>query len=222
MPKNVTISVPDDLAEKMEKMQDVNWSGVCREAIANYIMVRAPAEKSEMIERLEEYLKSKRKSEEDRREPIRSMEISRFTRKWGKPDFVQPDVSPGAWHPYVFLEKTIRVKHDGTESILKIANGLTSIMTDEKGERRKTDQAVIKGKEGWRDRTDILDIAEYFNSIGFNLQLGEYIMPITERWTGLSKHELREVLTYSSFELLFAFDNEDTVFLGYVQRSRPR
>jgi len=219
MPKNVTISVPDDLAEKMEKMQDVNWSGVCREAIVDYIAARAPAERSEIIERLEEYLKSKRKSEEDRREPIRSMEISRFTRKWGKSDFVHPDVSPGAWHPYVFLGKTIRVKHNSAESTLKIKNGLESLRKNEKGEIIKTDLAVIKEK--WRDRTDVIDIAEYFNSVGFNLQLLDGAPQwLTENWTGLSRQYISDTSKYMSFELLFAFDKEDTVFLGYAERSR--
>jgi hypothetical protein len=34
---NVTISVPDDLKNEMDKLQEVNWSEVSRKAIAKYI-----------------------------------------------------------------------------------------------------------------------------------------------------------------------------------------
>jgi ribosomal protein S17E len=37
---NVTISVSDDLKAKMDKLTEVNWSKICREAIAKYITER--------------------------------------------------------------------------------------------------------------------------------------------------------------------------------------
>lgn len=226
MPKNVTISLPDEFAKRMEGLPEVNWSEVCRKAIADYIEAREPP-KSEIIKNLENYLKSKRKTEEEQREPVRSMEISRFTKKWGEPDSVHPDPSPGAWHPYVFLEKNIRLKHNGRESTLKVANGLISIAKDEKGERKKTDLAVIK--ERWKDCPDVLDMAEYFNSIGFNLQLdystplGEYSRATVQTWTGLNRDYIDDTINVRnrSFELLFAFDKEDTVFLGSREVARP-
>ena len=33
MPKNLTVSISDDLAEKMDKLKDVNWSWICEMAI---------------------------------------------------------------------------------------------------------------------------------------------------------------------------------------------
>jgi len=39
-PKNVTILIQDELAEKMRKFPEVNWSEVCRKAIDNYIKER--------------------------------------------------------------------------------------------------------------------------------------------------------------------------------------
>ena len=37
MPKNITVSISDELAEKMDKLKDVNWSRVCEMAIENAI-----------------------------------------------------------------------------------------------------------------------------------------------------------------------------------------
>lgn len=41
MAKNITISVPDELAKQMEKFRDVNWSEVCRSAIGRYVETRS-------------------------------------------------------------------------------------------------------------------------------------------------------------------------------------
>jgi len=40
MSRNITVTVPDELSEKMNNMIDVNWSGVTREAIEKYIKGR--------------------------------------------------------------------------------------------------------------------------------------------------------------------------------------
>lgn len=41
MAKNITISVPNELAKQMEKFRDVNWSEVCRSAIGRYVEARS-------------------------------------------------------------------------------------------------------------------------------------------------------------------------------------
>ena len=41
MPKNVTVYVQDEIAAEMEKLNEVNWSEVCRDAILVYIAKRA-------------------------------------------------------------------------------------------------------------------------------------------------------------------------------------
>ena len=40
MAKNITILVNAELAEKMTEFSEVNWSSVCRKAIADYIRER--------------------------------------------------------------------------------------------------------------------------------------------------------------------------------------
>jgi hypothetical protein len=53
-PKNITVSVPDELAERMKKLSDVNWSEVCRRAIASYIDIRLEPNIEAIVSRLGE------------------------------------------------------------------------------------------------------------------------------------------------------------------------
>lgn len=52
MGKNVTIYLPDDVAERMEKFPEVNWSEICRRAIVDYIETRSQVDLGPIIERL--------------------------------------------------------------------------------------------------------------------------------------------------------------------------
>lgn len=40
MGRNVTVYVPDDVAERMARFPEVNWSEVCRRAIVDYLGMR--------------------------------------------------------------------------------------------------------------------------------------------------------------------------------------
>jgi hypothetical protein len=52
MGKNVTIYLPDDVAEKMGKFPEVNWSEICRRAVLDYIQTRTQVDLGPIIERL--------------------------------------------------------------------------------------------------------------------------------------------------------------------------
>jgi len=52
MGKNVTIYLPDDVAEKIESFPEVNWSEVCRRAVLEYIQIRSQVDLGPIIERL--------------------------------------------------------------------------------------------------------------------------------------------------------------------------
>jgi len=52
MGKNVTVYLPDDVAEKMEKFPEVNWSEICRRAVLDYIQTRTQVDLGPIIERL--------------------------------------------------------------------------------------------------------------------------------------------------------------------------
>lgn len=42
--RSITLLVSDELAEKMDKLKDVNWSEVCRYAILDEILIANQAE----------------------------------------------------------------------------------------------------------------------------------------------------------------------------------
>jgi predicted transcriptional regulator len=52
MPKNVTISLPDELGDAMAKLPEVNWSAVARDAIENYVTMREKPDLAEVVQQL--------------------------------------------------------------------------------------------------------------------------------------------------------------------------
>ena len=52
MTKNITLSIDDNLAKKMDEMKEVNWSQVAREAFASYVATRNEPEISDIIKEL--------------------------------------------------------------------------------------------------------------------------------------------------------------------------
>jgi len=52
MPKNVTIYLSDEIAGKMEKYQEVNWSEICRKAVLDYVDTRSHMDIGPILERL--------------------------------------------------------------------------------------------------------------------------------------------------------------------------
>jgi len=52
MGKNVTIYLPDEVAQKMDKLPEVNWSEICRKAITDYIEARTQTDLTSVITRL--------------------------------------------------------------------------------------------------------------------------------------------------------------------------
>lgn len=52
MPKNVTIYLSDEIAGRMEKYQEVNWSEICRKAVLDYIDTRSHLDIGPLLEKL--------------------------------------------------------------------------------------------------------------------------------------------------------------------------
>jgi hypothetical protein len=64
MPKNITIAIPDELAEKVNQYPEVNWSQVARNCIETYIRRRQSPDTTELMDQLdsektEEYRKGR-------------------------------------------------------------------------------------------------------------------------------------------------------------------
>jgi len=51
-PKNVTIYLSDEIAGKMEKYPEVNWSEICRKAVTDYIDTRSQIDIASLLEKL--------------------------------------------------------------------------------------------------------------------------------------------------------------------------
>ncbi len=52
MPKSISIYIPDELADRMGKLPEVNWSEIARQCIENYIEQRKPTEEEKLHIRL--------------------------------------------------------------------------------------------------------------------------------------------------------------------------
>ena len=52
MPKNITLSIPDDLSAQMDALAEVNWSAVARQSIEDYVNRRKDPEMGPLIEKL--------------------------------------------------------------------------------------------------------------------------------------------------------------------------
>lgn len=211
MPKNVTISISDELAEKMAKMPEINWSEVGRQTITKFIEEREPKEKGDLITDLEEYMKAKSANSEAE-EAIRNVEIKRFTRKWGEPEIISFHTQT----PYIRLKKTQDIKIEDTNIVsLKIFNDVllrTTHINSSDSLWREFDA------EKWKliAKENLGHIVEYFKSKDYIV--GEY--------EGLSPVQLAEYVTDSDRKAgdaisrkgatgLFALDNEDLVFIAY-------
>ena len=51
-PKNVTIYLSDEIAGKMEKYPEVNWSEICRKAVVDYVDTRSHIDIGPILEKL--------------------------------------------------------------------------------------------------------------------------------------------------------------------------
>jgi hypothetical protein len=54
MAKNLTLSIPDELAEKIAGFPEVNWSAVARRCIEQYVEARLMPDMSKLLEKLQE------------------------------------------------------------------------------------------------------------------------------------------------------------------------
>jgi len=219
----ITLSVPDELYEKIQKHREVNWSEEFRKMAQ--ALIKKLETKGELVQGLLEHLRQKLSTIEENREVIRKREIERFTRKWGEPDRIKKTEEPPV---YITITKDLELKVDEKRiATLKISNSRTLaqglIERVQKGQSKLDLESFEKLKH----------IVEYLKSKGFYFES-----------RGMSKDEvLRYVITWNVLEGgrvvltaedyyyqliqqgitwygLFASDGEDYVFLGYKEVRR--
>jgi len=206
MTKNVTISVSDELAKKMNAMPEINWSEVCRQAISKYINKRSE-EKGELLKGLEDFLKTK---PPESKESVEKAEIERFTRRWGKPEIVDTRTQP----PYVHLRKTQNLTiGDTTLTTLKIFNDVLLTIT------LVPNQLSEFNAEKWKHRViwssgKLDQIVDYFKSKGFTV--GECKLSSVDvlKYVCDGNQKMAREL-YDRTHGLFAHDNKDLVFITF-------
>lgn len=136
MPKNITLSLPDDLAAQMDKIPEVNWSAVAKACIKQYIEVRKSPDLSTLVEKLqkqkgEEYVNGRKKADA-LAETLGYRGLSAILKKYGrKMDEVNEiEMTGGPANPYetlpspeeviqTFLVEAKAVDSDVSESFLK-------------------------------------------------------------------------------------------------------
>lgn len=212
MPKNLTIAISDELAKEMETMPEINWSEVCRQAISNYIDEKKAKRKGELTRELETYLSPKLTQLEEEKERIKKAEIERFTKKWGEPDSVHPDIEP----PYVNIFKTYAVEHEGqTLAELEISNSRLSA--------KRTVDFVEKGlgKYDINNYKKVEPVIDFFKSKGFTIAEDYLIQDqvmyyVLKTYGSQGRERARELAERGySYHGLFAADKEDRVFIAY-------
>jgi len=214
LPKNVTISISDDLAEKMDAMPEINWSEVCRQCISKYIEEREPEEKGELLKGLEEYLKTHKLPKPEEKESVRKAEVERFTKKWGKPDYVtNTEEEPY----YVTIQKKQEVKH-GDQVIAELDISNSRVLAS--GVHERVEKGFGKYDINLYDK-NLEPLVEYFKSKGFtiaeeNLLQTGVMHYVLKTFGSQSREQWRELANkgYHYFGL-FAADKEDYVFIAY-------
>jgi len=208
----ITLSVPDDLYQKLEKYKErLNYSDIFRRAASEEI--DKIEEKGELIEGLMDYLSGKLLKREDK-EKVREAEVGRFTKKWGTPDYEE---NTEVELPYVNVSKTQKVNiGDQTIAELRISN--SRVLASEVRER-------VEKRFGEYDINlydkNLEPLVEYFKSKGFTIieesLLQHDVMSYVLKTYGSEGRERARELGMKGYQYfgLFAADKEDLVFIAY-------
>jgi predicted CopG family antitoxin len=208
----VTLSVPDDFYEKLEKHKDrLNYSDIFRRAVSEEI--ERIEKRGELIEGLIHHLSGQLPKTEDR-ERIRKEEIERFTRKWGTPDHQGNDEE--ASHNYVTLLKRQKISlGDRALAELEISNSRSLTYLQERLEK-----GFSKYDINLYDK-NLEPLVEYFKTIGFTIAEEELLQDqvmhyVLKTYGSQGREQWRELASkgYHYFGL-FAADKEDRVFIAY-------
>lgn len=211
----ITLSVPDNLYEMIQKYRDVNWSEVFRRAAQAEI--KKLERKGELLEGLFDYLSHKLSDVEEARERIRREEIERFIRKWGEPDHTEKTEETPV---YISLWKNVMIKIGDKEiGKINISNSRTLSQGLLDRIKRGFGEVDIEALD-----EKLRPIAEYLNSKGFKLEARHLTQPevllyvyknmLTSEAKNLWRQQVKAGYSWLG---LFASDGEDYVFLGYKE-----
>jgi len=214
----VTLSVPDDLYERIDALKDqLNLSEIFRVCVSQEIERIAGKPNAEITIKLKNYLQEKSPFETTRKE-----EIERFTRKWGQPDIITPNETK---QPYVALMKIQPITIGNTTFVLKIINNL---MFPRDYDFRPFVRTDFNLEEWSREITGKLsDVVDFFKSAGFSV--GENTIGLAEAPAILEKivtdDEIKAItngINQGNYYVwgLFAYDKDDIILIAYLFQER--
>jgi len=207
--QKLTLSVPDDLYEKMGKYKErLNFSDVFRRAILAEI--EKIDEKGLMVKELEVYIQQGQATPDDK-EKIKKEEISRFTSKWGTPDYVNPiDLSEP---PYVRLNKKQMVM-DSKRLHLRFFLHINN-------DRNFAEKVHLMSNS--KDNVELHDIiTDYFKTKSFAILFKRLsIDEVTEYMTYGRAKDAKSIMQKMgpNCDVAFAADKDDVILIEVVQFS---
>lgn len=165
-----------------------------------------------LLRGLEEFLTTRLPKPEDK-ESVKKAEVERFTRKWGTPAIMSLRTQP----PYVQLKTIETVKSEDAEITLKILNDVLLNCTPIVDEKRT--KLSEFDAEKWKNVAfgKLSYIVDYFKSKGFTVGECRLDSPYSLIWTYVTDGDKEAAKEFydRSIHGLFAFDNEDIVFIAY-------
>lgn len=211
---NLTIAISDELKARIEEHPELNWSGVLRQQLEEKLRDMAKEEnKGEVVAKLERVLFPAQAKKEADIQKTKKEETERFATKWGE----QSRSFPTQQKPYLHLSKSFQL-------ILGPSKAKKLEVTNQ-SDWEKTYSPYIQKPEPkqWDEVT--ASIIEAFDSIDFKIRerelIGEelgYVYP--EKSIRERRETARDLLQRYKIFGLFAYDNEDTVYIGHRQEKR--
>lgn len=206
---NITVSVPDEMKLSLEAHPNINWSEEARRAFTSKLEDLSRAEqKGETVQKLEEALRPTKSNREIEIQTKKQDETSRFVRKWGKPEASSGFASEQ--EPYVYLSKYINIP---------ISKGIANrieVVNQKNVEKIYSPLWTIPESKDWSPEMN--DLMQAIKSIGFKVNerelggedLGLFLYP-----EGTTSQRREFVRNYRGKAYgLFAFDEEDVIYLG--------
>lgn len=209
----VTLSVPDDLYERIEALKDqLNLSEIFRVCVSQEIEKLAGTPNAEIVSKLKDYLQEKSPFE-----TTRTSEINRFTSRWGQPDIITPNEKNP---PYVAVMKTQPITVGEKTLELRIFNNL--MIPHDIRPRLRTNVDL----EEWNNIVGgkIADVIDYFKSIGFGIGEGDISSGESAILEGLlSDDEIQGISKGRHYVIgLFAYDKNDMVLIEVLLEERSK
>lgn len=202
---NVTVSVPDDMKERMDQLS-TNWSEVARRCFEKELQDHGQPQRGEIVKELEKVTVPSISKKEAEVNASVEAEIARFEKRYGKPT-TQFRVEE---EPYVVLSENIDIR---------MAPNRTKKLVVNNSKISKAYHWSAPDARKWDEDTN--SIIEAFNATHFQVGERQFIQSDIENYvypnltTSPRREAARNLASSHSVYGLFAYDDHDTIYIGY-------